>query len=30
MDETRYEACKRDENLAEAWEDDMRQEAPFE
>lgn len=30
MEETRYEQCLKDEHYAEAWEDDMRQEAPFE
>lgn len=30
MEETRYEQCKHDEHAYEAWEDDMRQEAPFE
>ena len=30
MDETRYQQCLKDEHYAEAWEDDMKQEAPFE
>lgn len=30
MEETRYEQCIHDEHLAEAWEEDMRQEMPFE